>query len=188
MNHIQELITNVDATILIPHHVSKAGTHFLDSSSSRGASAFIDACRWGANIKIMDEETGKKLDVDNHRSYIEVLITKSNYTALPSEPLRFKHVGGGLEQVELGQKRRDDIIKLISEVLEKCPHKLISQNEMSRLKEGEFVRNHIKKYDKKASRVDINDAIIHGLQTNIFYELDVQAGTKWKKVICVQKH
>lgn len=178
---------NVDATILIPHHVSKAGAHFLDSSSSRGASAFIDACRWGANIKMMDEETGEKLDVDNHKSYIEVMITKSNYTALPPEPLRFKHVEGGLEQVELGQKRMEGIAVLIRAALEKNLHKNVSHNEISKLKEGEFVRKYIKKHDKKASRGDIDNAIIYGLQMGIFYELDIPAGTKTRKVICVRK-
>ena len=188
LNHIQELIMNVDATILIPHHVSKAGTHFLDPSSSRGASAFIDGCRWAANIKVMDEDTGKKFYIDNHKSYIEMLVTKSNYTALPSEPLRFKHVeGSGLEQVDLSQKGLDGIVDLICNVLETNPHKMASQNEILRLKEGEFVRNYIKKHDKKVSRSDINNAIIYGLQTNIFYELDVQAGTKTKKIICVKK-
>lgn len=187
MNNIQELITNIDATILIPHHVSKTGAHFLDPSSSRGASAFIDACRLGINIKVMDEETGKKLEVENHRSYVEVLVTKSNYTALQSEPLRFKHVGGGLEQVELGQKRLERLATLIRAALEKNLHKNVSQNEILKMKEGEFVRNYIKKHDKKASRSDIENAIVYGLQMGMFYELEIQAGTKTRKIICVRK-
>lgn len=178
---------NADTTILIPHHVSKTGAHFLEPSSSRGASAFIDGCRWGANIKVMDEETGVKLDVDNHRSYIEVLVTKSNYTALPFDPLRFKHIGGGLEQVELGQKRRDGIVSLICDILRKNPHKLVSQNEILKLKEGSFVRNYIKEHDKKASRSDINNAIIYGLRTNIFHELEIQTNTRPKQILCVRK-
>lgn len=177
---------NMDATILIPHHVRKDGGRLFDSASSRGASAFIDGCRWGANIKVMDEETGRKLDVDNHRAYIEVLVTKSNYTALAVEPLRFKHVGGGLEQVELGQKMLEDIAMLIRAALEKSG-KTISQNEIARRKEGEFVRNYIKKHDRKVSQTDIDNAIIHGLKIGIFCELPVPAGKKTRKIICVQK-
>ena len=134
----------------------------------------------------MDEETGRKLGVDNHRSYVEVLVTKSNYTALRLDPLRFKHIGGGLEQVELGQKMLEDLAALVRAALEKSG-KSLSQNEIARRKEGEFVRNYIKKHGMKVSQTDIDNSIIHGLKIGMFYELEVPAGTKTRKIICVQK-
>lgn len=187
MNHIQELIVNMNATILLPHHVSKARENYLEASSARGASAFIDACRWAANVRVMDEETGRKLEVDNHRAYIEVLVTKSNYTAPAVEPLRFRHVEDGLEQVELGQKRLEGIANLIRGALKKSGYKMVSKNEILKTPEGEFVRNYIKKHDRKASRTDIDNAIIHGLKIGMFYELEVRTGARPRTIICPQK-
>ncbi len=106
---------------------------------------------------------------------------------LPPEPLRFKHVGDGLEQVELGQKMLEDIAVLIRAALEKSCHKSVSQNEIARRKEGEFVRNHIKMHNRKVSQTDIDNAIIHGLKIGMFYELEIPADTKTRKIICVQK-
>lgn len=180
---------NIDTTLLIFHHVAKSGANLLESSSSRGASAFIDGCRWAANVKIMDQDAGIKFDLDNHRAYLELLVTKSNYTCLPSEPLRFRHVsGGGLVQVDLSQKRLVSIASQIRDVLEANPHKSVSQNEIYKLKAGDFVRDHVREHNKKISRNDIKKAISYGLQSNLFYELEIPAGTKSRKIICVQKH
>jgi hypothetical protein len=75
---------------------------------------------------------------------------------------------------------------LIRAALEKSG-KNLSQNEIARRKEGEFMRNYIKKHNRKVSQTDIDNAIIHGLKIGMFYELPVPAGTKTRKIICVQK-
>ena len=183
LNSLQELITP-EITILVIHHVNKSGANLFDSASARGASAFVDGCRWAASMRIMDKETGAKYDIDNHRAYVELLVTKSNYTILPSEPLRFRHMeGGGMEQVEVDQPRHGDIAVAIQEALKNNPDKLISENEISRLPVGKFVRDYIKEYHSKVSRIDIKNAIYHGLQTGILHQLEIVAGTKSKWII-----
>lgn len=183
LNSLQELITP-EITILVIHHVNKSGANLFESASARGASAFVDACRWAATMRIMDKDTAAKYDIDNHRAYVELLITKSNYTVLPSVPLRFRHMEeGGMEEVDIDRPRRESIVIAIQEALRNNPDKLVSINEIIKLKPGDFVRSHIKEFNVKVSRVDIKKAIDHGLQTGVLHELEVLAGKKMRKII-----
>lgn len=135
-------------------------------------------------MRIMDKETAAKYDIDNYRSYVELLVTKSNYTILPSEPLRFRHMeGGGMEEVNIERPRQVDIAVAIQEVLKNNPDKLISENEIIRLPVGKFVRDYIKEYHSKVSRIDLKNAIDHGLQAGILHSLEIIAGTKTKQII-----
>ncbi len=185
LNSLQELITP-EITILVIHHVNKSGATLFDSASARGASAFIDGCRWAASMRVMEEKTAAKYEIDNHRSYVELLVTKSNYTILPSEPLRFRHMeGGGMEQVDVEQPRRENIVIAIKEALKTNPDKLVSINEIIKLETGDFVRNYIKELNGKVSRVETKNAIDYGLQTGLLHELEVLAGKKMRKIISI---
>jgi RecA-family ATPase len=82
INCLESLVARFKITILFAHHESKARAGNMDQHSSRGGSAITDGCRWVSNIKTMDDNMAKRLQVDNPRDFVVMDIRSHFKTAL----------------------------------------------------------------------------------------------------------
>lgn len=75
--------------VIVTHHSRKSTGGFVrsDADDSRGSSAFVDGCRWVANLSLRTEADAK-LEV------LELRVTKRNYTPA-SKPLNLVRGEGG---------------------------------------------------------------------------------------------
>ncbi|RJR40791.1 MAG: hypothetical protein C4576_19700 [Desulfobacteraceae bacterium] len=87
---LEELVRDYALTILFSHHVSKQSGGALNQTAARGGSALVDACRWVANLRTMDEQTAKKYDLEDFRTYVEFDVSKSNYAPRLPATIYFK--------------------------------------------------------------------------------------------------
>lgn len=173
------------ATLLFCHHVTKAGGGELELNSSRGGSSLVDGCRWVANLKRMDKKIGDEHDLEDYHKYVQFKITKNSYGPLTNDELYFKFTeDGGLERVQLKQKKLSDIATSIKELLIGSPQKYLSQNEIIKLSAGKFVRESLKDVYGKVSRNNLKAAINFGLTNQILSEIQIESGGKPKVILC----
>ena len=98
---LEGLILPHGASLLLTHHVSKAGQGSLSATGVRGASAFVDALR----LVFSMVSTGKGDEGDEDISTVLLNTSKSNFTPRLPKPIGLRHCdefGGALEQVEEG--------------------------------------------------------------------------------------
>lgn len=102
-------------TIIFAHHESKAASKnsSLQENSGRGASGFIDGCRWAMVMRTMTAEDGKRFKV-NPREHVEIDIRKTNYTAkLPASVFLKRGPDGVLEDINISK----DLLKIQTSML-----------------------------------------------------------------------
>ncbi len=116
---LEELSREFGLTILFSHHVSKVSNGALNQASARGGSALVDACRWVANLRTMDEKTAEKYNLEDFRTYVEFDVSKSNYAPRLPGTLHFKRGEHGvLVPVNLEFQRIREKANLLSSLLE----------------------------------------------------------------------
>lgn len=100
------------ATVLLPHHVSKASLR--DDSSGqdaiRGASGLVDGARWAALMQSLPEKEAKGLGIseDEAGHYLRMRLVKANYVK-PTKPLMLRRQdGGALEAVNMPTSKRNE--------------------------------------------------------------------------------
>ncbi len=78
---LENLVWKYGCTFLIIHHVSKAAIGSHSQGASRGASAFVDNCRFIISLAGMEEGIAKKYGlVGSEWKYFSMAASKSNYT------------------------------------------------------------------------------------------------------------
>lgn len=88
------------AAILFAHHTNK-NSSFQGAGdaqqAARGSSAITDNIRWQGNMVLMSEDEAKKYNIadDDRRSYVRLVLSKSNYTQSQGD-LWFKRGAGGI--------------------------------------------------------------------------------------------
>lgn len=98
---VETLRAHTGASILMPHHLSKdglrAGADRLSPENLRGASALLDAVRWGAAMATLRKEAAKGygIDPDDAGQYVRLDMVKNNYGP-PWKGLWLKREPGGV--------------------------------------------------------------------------------------------
>ena len=87
------------ATVLLPHHVSKAGIRDPESGQEavRGASGLVDGARWVGLLATMRRDDAKRYGVDPDQAghYVRFTTPKANYSA-PWPGMWLERKAGGL--------------------------------------------------------------------------------------------
>lgn len=97
------------AAIVFAHHTNKTST-FQGAGdaqgAARGSSAITDNIRWQGNMVLLSEEEAKKYDIseDDRRSYVRLVLSKSNYTQAKGDLWFQRGAGGILFPVTLVEK------------------------------------------------------------------------------------
>ncbi|MDD5207109.1 MAG: AAA family ATPase [Desulfobacterales bacterium] len=159
---LQALVNEFGLTILFSHHTNKALGATMTQDASRGGSALPFGCRWFANLKEMDEKTGKSLGIDNHRSYVEFDVSKSNYTATLPSVMYFKRGEHGvLLPADLIFERHRAMAEEICSSLHNSEQAgtLLTRRDVVSQKEGQFIRAHLKDSGFKVGRQELTQAI-----------------------------
>lgn len=93
---VESIAQSVGCAVVMIHHASKLARH--DSQhAARGSSAFVDNCRWIANLFPMTDEEAKEesLDPVQRKRFVRFEVTKANY--IPAlEPCWLRRLDGGL--------------------------------------------------------------------------------------------
>ncbi len=158
------------------HHEPKSASQNrnLKDSTGRGAGSIRDGCRGSISMREMTDSDGKKYEV-NPREFIELDISKANYTAkLPSSIFLKRGDGGLLEPANLKLDRVSHFTELlVSELSELTNNQLISRSDLKYKKN--IAKPLIKKLEEldgfKHSR-DIDEIINYGLGNGLLYEVD----------------
>lgn len=181
VNALKNLVSINGATILFTHHVTKSSKGELSQLSARGGSALVDACRWIANLKRIDEAEAEKYELDEPQRYIEFQITKNNYAPLLPKSIFFKFEDGGyLTQVDIEAHRLKSIAETLKEVLLETNDQL-SADEICNRNSGKEIRGKIKdECEGKVSTKNLKDAIKYGFENKIFTQETICIGTKRK--------
>lgn len=164
---LESLIDEFGLTILFSHHASKASGGALSQNSSRGGGALVDGCRWVAGLRTMDEATGKKLGIDDHKSYVECDITKSNYTKHLPAVMYFKRSNEGvLIPANPTHQRIRDMADNLANLLREAQTNglLLTRRELVSQKSGTPIREQLRETFEKVSRQDLNQAIDYALE------------------------
>jgi len=153
---LEELSMRFGLTILFSHHAAKAAAGTLSQHAARGGSALVDACRWVANMRPLDDEAAAKFDV-NPRQYIEFDVTKNNYAEATPQSLFFKRGQHGiLEPANLWNDRFKQLAAVLTETL--LDHAYLSRRDLVFGAKGKEVRDRLKE-TAKVSRADLEGVI-----------------------------
>lgn len=116
---VEALRGDTGATILLPHHVSKAGlgadAERLSVEAVRGATALVDGFRWTAAMAKLRKDAASDygIEPENAGSYVRVDLVKGNYGP-PWSGMWLERLDGGvlvpveLERQKGGKKRQQD--------------------------------------------------------------------------------
>jgi hypothetical protein len=117
--------------IMVVHHARK-GSSNGSQDAARGASAFVNMCRYALNLERMSEDEAKRMRVSSPQRYIRVDSTKANYAArdatrwleLVSVDLESGESAPGIQSANLEQAvgagaswavdHKDDILELVT--------------------------------------------------------------------------
>lgn len=144
---LEELVHDYGLTVIFSHHVSKQSGGALLQTSARGGSALVDACRWVANLKTMDEVTANKYEVDNHKAFIEFDVTKNNYAPnLPNTIYLKRSKNGVLIPVNLEFQRLKEMADELCTILqeERGEGRTYTEREITYHANGKEVRERLK--------------------------------------------
>lgn len=98
---VESLRTKTEATVLLPHHVSKNGlvtaAENITIEALRGASALVDGVRWAAAMATMRKDVAEKygIDPDDAGRYVRLDTVKNNYAA-PWSGMWLERLHGGV--------------------------------------------------------------------------------------------
>ncbi len=94
---IEDLARPHNTTVLISHHFAKGKGQEFSAASSRGASAFVDACRSFFGIRMPYDKDMKTLGLSGEPTGYAVLMTlKQNYAAHFPQPIVMRRGDGGV--------------------------------------------------------------------------------------------
>jgi len=100
MSRLEQISAEMNASILVLHHVSKASAMNGEGDAqqaARGSSVFVDNARWASFLAGMTpkEAKDKRIDESNRRKYVRWNISKQNYCA-PVTDKWFERSHGGV--------------------------------------------------------------------------------------------
>jgi hypothetical protein len=167
---LQDLATEGNCTILLTHHVNK------QDGKTRGATAFKDGCRWGAEMRELSEGDAKlfKLNPQHCYRFVEFECTKLNQGRKPP-PIVFERIEGGVlyERTDLYRteiSRDPDFIKhvatAIAAELRNEPNPMAETN-ILKDKNGVRTRVYERMKPDRISRDIISQAIQFGTENGI---------------------
>lgn len=128
MEVLEHVAKTLGCSVVVPHHQNKIsmGSTQQTQSASRGSSAFTDAARWQANLRMMhDAETGAfGIPEDNAPFYVQLAITKNNYGS-PHPPVWLRReANGALAQCTLQKSigRQANNAAILPKLIEKVEY------------------------------------------------------------------
>lgn len=134
---LERLSKKFGLTILFAHHVGKDNADKMSQKMSRGASAFVDGCRWQGGLVQLDKKTADYMGVvDDIREYILFDVPKMNYSKKLPRQIVFKRGEGGVLHHVNPQADRTKLLadKLFALLRDDPVH--YSRNELVKLSEG----------------------------------------------------
>lgn len=166
---VERLRAETDATILLPHHVSKdgirAGAERLAVESLRGASALIDGVRWAAAMATLRRDAAEEygLDPDDAGRFVRLDIVKSNYAA-PWAGMWLERANGGvLVPCELRRTRREkDAARAEDRYRETLP-KLVALVRKEQEAGQPLTRNRIRSFAGKSGYFGVSDTTLRSI-------------------------
>jgi hypothetical protein len=96
ISYLEQLATDFGLTVLFSHHVTKASGGALTQTAARGSSGLVDACRWIANLRTLDDATARRYEIDEPMRFAEFAVTKSNYAPTLPRSVFFKRGASGV--------------------------------------------------------------------------------------------
>ena len=187
---LEDLSNEFGLTILFSHHTSKASGGALLQTSARGGSALVDACRWVANLRTMDEQTAKKYDLDEYRNFVEFDVSKSNYAPRLPGTIYFRRGDHGvLVPVNLEFNRLKDMAEELCTILADMQKNgtSLTRRELVQRPEGKEVTARLRDRFSKVSRADLNDAIEYAEKEGWLSSQTLTGKTNSKGVLWVER-
>lgn len=141
---LESFVRNYGCSFIVIHHVSKAAIGSHGQGASRGASAFVDNCRFIISLAGMEKSTAQNYGlVGSEWKYFSMTMSKSNY-AEGFKPIWFeKHEEGVPVLVDLDVMRgnciRDVIVKWFRTTEEQ-----LTRRDATKGPEGKELREHVK--------------------------------------------
>jgi replicative DNA helicase len=186
---LERLALDYKLSIIFAHHEPKSASQnkSLQDSKGRGASSIRDGCRGAISMQEMTESDGNKFDV-NHRDYVEVDITKANYTAKLPSSIYFKRGEGGiLKPVNLLHDRVNQITELLINELTVLPEDISRADLQLKRGLGKDVIDRIKEsFPSINHKNDIVSAINYALENGLLYEIKLPTKGKPKVILKVR--
>jgi replicative DNA helicase len=175
---LERLALDYKLSIIFAHHEPKSasqGRSLRDSSMGRGASSIRDGCRGAISMREMSENDGDKLDV-NPREYIELDVTKANYTAKLPSSIYFKRGEGGLlETVDLSHDRIKGLAEALVYELSKISDPVSKRDLLKKLGRGKDISSELKKSAGLNHSRDMGNVINYALREGLIYEAEIDS-------------
>lgn len=185
---LEELARDYGLTVIFSHHVSKQSGGALLQTSARGGSALVDACRWVANLKTMDDTTAKNYDLENPKSFVEFDVSKNNYAPSLPGTIYFKRSENGvLVPVNLEFQRRKKMAEGLFDFLQEAKEQgqTFTRRELIFGKLGKSIRDNMKERFSKCSRDELSNVIDFALKEGIISMNSVTANTNSQGILWV---
>jgi hypothetical protein len=186
---LEEVVRDYGLTVLFSHHVSKASSGTLAQTSARGGSALVDACRWVANLRTMDEAAAKTYEIENPKMFVEFDVTKSNYAPALPRTLYFRRGEEGvLVPVNLEFLRLKEMAEeLCSLVLDayQTDASTFTKRELRDQRQGGTIREALKNSFAKCTRQDISNVIDYCLKEGRLVQEAYGGSTRPRDVLAV---
>ncbi|RJR42493.1 MAG: hypothetical protein C4576_15995 [Desulfobacteraceae bacterium] len=187
---LEELSREFGLTILFSHHVNKASGGALLQSSARGGSALVDACRWVANLRTMDEQTAKRYDLEDFRAYVEFDVSKSNYAPqLPGTIYFRRGEHGVLVPVNLEFHRLRDMADELCSILAESQKSgiTLTKRELLSQSAGKEVRERLKDRFGKANRNELSTVIEYAMKEGLLTSQTLSGSTNSRGILWVER-
>jgi hypothetical protein len=186
---LERLALDYKLSIIFAHHEPKSASQgkSLQDSTGRGASSIRDGCRGAISMREMSESDGNKYDV-NPRDYVEVDVTKANYTAKLSSSIYFKRGEGGLlETVDLSHDRISQITELLINELTELPEDISRADLQLKRGAGKDIISKLKELLPSLNhKRDIGPVIDYALENGLLYEIKLSTKGKPKSILKVR--
>jgi replicative DNA helicase len=178
IHSLERLSQRFRITILFAHHEAKSASQNknLRDSMGRGASSIRDGCRWSLSMREMTENDSKKYDVDNTRDYVELDISKANYTAKLPNSVYFKRGEGGLlEPVNLNIDRIKELAEVLVYELSKVSDPISKRDLFKKLGKGKDISLSLKESVGLNHSRDMGNVINYALREGLIFETEVDS-------------
>lgn len=177
---LEEIVKPIGGTVLITHHIRKESANSGSASGVRGASAFVDSSRLVITMVTPKKKSGDAVlnSANDDQSYIELRISKANYTASPPRPILLRHrrdYDGVFEQmIDRQMDMAEELANALFENLQENGPMKVNGIKDPRTDDEKSLRNNLKaKLDNY--RASIDDALEHGQRVGI---LEVYSGER----------
>lgn len=185
---LERLALDYNISIIFAHHEPKSASQnkSLQDSTGRGAGSIKDGCRGTISMRGMTESDSNKFDDVNPRDYVEVDISKANYTAKLPNSVYFRRGDGGiLEPVNLGMDRIKGVAEALAYELSLLIEQPVSRGDLIKKRgQGKVISATLKDSIALNHKRDMSNAIIYGLREGLFHEYEIDStGGKPKNVL-----